>query len=64
MKPIGVRNPDADIKMKLTGAGMKDILHFDPDAEVKTVDNEVRMKLTGRNLAEQFYFYPGVERDS
>lgn len=48
MKPIGVTNPDVEVKMNETGDAdlnievkMPDTLHFDPNAEVKTVDSDV-----------------------
>jgi len=63
MKPIGVGNPDVEVKMSETEVAdlnievkMPDTLHFDPDAEVKTVDNEVRMNPPGQILVERFYF--------
>jgi len=61
MKPIGVPNPDVEVKMPEPDllnpeieVKMNDILHFDPDAEVKTVDIEVRIKPHGQILVERF----------
>jgi hypothetical protein len=63
MKPIGVPNPDIEVKMNETGVTdlnievkMPDTLHFDPNAEVKTVDSDVGMKPPGQILVERFYF--------
>jgi len=47
--PTGVA--DLNIEVKLN-----DTLHFDPDAEVKTVNIEVRMKPHEQNLVERFCF--------
>ena len=62
MKPIGVGNPDVEVKMNETDLLNPDIevkmnatLHFDPKAEVKTVDNEVGLKLHGHILVEWFH---------
>ena len=47
MNTIRVSNPDVEVKINETGVAdlnievkMPDIIHFDPDAEVKTVDIE------------------------
>ena len=63
IKLIRLRKSDTEDKLKETGVAdlnifvkMPDTLHFDPDAEVKTVDNEVRMNPPGQILVERFYF--------
>ena len=45
--PTGVADLNIEVKMP-------DTLHFDPDAEVKTVDIEVRIKPHGQILVERF----------
>ena len=63
MKPIRVWNLNIGVGMNETGVAdlntevnMPDTLHFDLNAEVKTVDNEVVMKPHGQNLVDGFYF--------
>jgi len=63
MKPIGVPNPDVEVKMNEADllnpdidVKMPDILHFDPNVEVKTVDIEVRMKPPGQISPSMVHF--------
>ena len=58
MKPTGVADLNARVKMKHTEQKMKPIRVGHPNIEVKMIDNVVRMKPPEQILVERFYFYP------